>query len=143
MSDFERFKEDFLSKEKFYNSLTDKKKLVIKNMNMFLRYNVLKFEMKPMKYSYNLYLKWDVSLSADVFEKFRNNSSLINYGSCPSHYFSAPALIWDASMLNMTKVELERIPDTNIYLFFEKGMRVGFSYISKRYSKSNNKYINI
>ena len=40
MSDFERFKEDFLSKEKFYNSLTDKKKLVIKNMNMFLRFGI-------------------------------------------------------------------------------------------------------
>ena len=94
--------------------------------------------MKPMKDYYNLYLKWDVSLSADVFEKFRNNSSLINYGSCPIHYFSAAALIWDARML-----ELERIPDTNMYLFFEKGMRGGFSCISKRYSKSNNKYINI
>ena len=44
-------------------------------------------------------------------------------------------------MLNMTKVELELIPDPDMYLFFEKGMRGGVCYISKRYSKANNKYL--
>ena len=44
-----------------------------------------------------------------VFEKFRNNS-LKNYVLCPSHYLSTPVLSSDA-MLNMTKVELELIPD--------------------------------
>ena len=28
-----------------------------------------------------------------------------------------------------------------MYLFIEKGLRRGISYIAKRYSKSNNKYI--
>ena len=28
-----------------------------------------------------------------------------------------------------------------MYLFIEKGLRGGISYIAKRYSKSNNKYI--
>ena len=53
---------------------------------------------------------------------------------------SAPALSWDA-MLSMTKVELELIPDPDMYIFFEKGMRGGVSYISNRFSKPNNNYI--
>ena len=53
---------------------------------------------------------------------------------------SAPALSRDA-MLNITKVELEVIPDPDKYIFFEKGKRNGVSYISNRYSKANNKYL--
>ena len=75
---------------------------------------------------------------AGVFEKFRNNS-LKNSGLCLSHYLSAPALSWDA-MLNMTKIELELTLDADMYLFFQKGMIDGVSYISKRYSKANNNY---
>ena len=75
-------------------------------------------------------------LSADVFEKLRNNS-LKNYGLCLSHYLSALSLSWDA-MLSMAKVELERIPNADVYLFFEKGMRGRVPYISKIYSKANN-----
>ena len=81
-----------------------------------------------MKDYHDLYLKCDVLLLADVFEKFRNNS-LKNYGLCPSHYLSALALSWD-TMLK---------PD--MYVFFEKGARDGISYISNRYSKAKNKYL--
>ena len=52
----------------------------------------------------------------------------------------APTLTWDA-ILNMTKVELKLIPNPDMYLFLEKGMTGGVSYISKRYSKANNKYL--
>ena len=44
-------------------------------------------------------------------------------------------------MLNMAKVKLELISDPNMYIFFEKGMRGGVSYVSNRYSKANNKYL--
>ena len=39
------------------------------------------------------------------------------------------------------KIELELISDADIYFFFEKRMRGGVSYISKRYIKVNNKYL--
>ena len=52
----------------------------------------------------------------------------------------AAALRWDAA-LKMAIIELELIPDPNMYIFFEKGIRGGISYISNRYSKVNNKYL--
>ena len=59
---------------------------------------------------------------------------------CPSHYLSA--LSWDA-MLDMTKIKFELISDLDMYIFFEKGMRGGVSYIYNRNSKANNKYLNL
>ena len=41
----------------------------------------------------------------------------------------------------MTGLELELISDMDIHLFVEKGMRGSISYVSKRYSKANNKYM--
>ena len=41
----------------------------------------------------------------------------------------------------MTKIKLELIPDPNMYIFFEKGIRGGIPYISNRYSKANKKYL--
>ena len=93
--------------------------------------------METMKDYQNL--KCDILFLADVFEKFRNRC-LQNYGFCPSCYLSASALAWDV-MLSMTEIELDLISNIEIYLFFEKDMRGGVSYISKRYSKANNKYL--
>ena len=41
----------------------------------------------------------------------------------------------------MTDIELEKISDIDKHLYIE-GLRGGIFYISKRYSKANNKYIN-
>ena len=62
------------------------------------------------------------------------------YGLDPCHYFSSPGLSWDA-MLKMTGVVLELISDIDTHLFIEKGMRSSTSYIAKRHSKTNNKYM--
>ena len=98
-----------------------------------------KFEMKTMKDYNNSYLKCDVLLLADVSEKYRNNTWK-NCGLCPSHYLSTSALSWDA-MLIMTKIKPELISDPHTYIFFEKDMRGGDSYISNKYTKVNGKYL--
>ena len=102
MNNFEKFKEELSSKEKFYSSLTGRK-IFDKEYEHVL--NVWKkIKMKIMKDYHNIYFNFDVLLLSDVFEKFRNNS-LMSYG-CPHHYLSAPALSLDA-MLEMAKIEFE------------------------------------
>ena len=65
---------------------------------------------------------------------------LKSYNLDPCYYFSSPGLGWDA-MLKMTGVRSEKIIDTDMYLFIEKGLRGGISCIAKRYAKANNKYM--
>ena len=98
-----------------------------------------KFSMKNKGDYHNHYLKKAVLLLADVFEKFID-TCLKFYGLDPCHYFSSPGLSWDA-MLKMTGMRLEKIVDIDMYLFIEKGLRGGISYIAKRYSEANNKYL--
>ena len=89
---------------------------------------------------HNHYLKKDVLLLADVFEKFIG-TCFKYYGLDPCHYFSSPGLSCDA-MLKMTDIKLEKISYVGKHLFIEKGLRGGISYIAKRYAKANNKYMN-
>ena len=65
-----------------------------------------KFDIKDMGDYHDHYLKKDVLLLADVFEKFIG-TCLKYYGLDPCHYFSSPGLSWDA-MLKMTGVKLEK-----------------------------------
>ena len=81
---------------------------------------------------HNHYLKEDVLLLADVFEKFFF-ACLKYYDLDPCHYFSAPG---------MTEVTLENISDPDKYMFFEKGVRGGVSYINKKYRDAS-KNVNI
>ena len=78
---------------------------------------------------YDLYLKTDVLLLADVFEKFIN-TCLEYYGLDPCQYFRSPELSWNA-MLKVTGIELEVISDNDMYLFIEKEIRGYISYIAK------------
>ena len=95
--------------------------------------------MNTMGDYHDLYLKKNVSLIADVSDKFINLCSDY-YGLDPRYCFSSPGLSWDA-MFKMTKVELDLISDVNMHLFIEKRMKGGISCIAKKYSKANNKYM--
>ena len=97
------------------------------------------FKMNTMGDYHDLYLKKNVFLLADVFEKLIN-TCLEYYRLDPCHYFSIPGLSWDA-MLKMIGIELELISDIDMHLFIEKGIRGGISCIAKRHSKANNKYM--
>ena len=45
------------------------------------------------------------------------------------------------TMRKVTKIELELITDPDMYIFFEKGTKGGYSYISNGDSKGSNKYL--
>ena len=123
LSVFEKYKQEWSRKEKFHSSLNGRRFMEKEYKHVL---NVLeKSEMKTMKDHHDLYLKCDILLSDDVFEKCRNNS-LNNYGLYPSYYLSAPCKIWDA-MLRMINIKLELIPDPDICIFFEKVTRGGIS----------------
>ena len=77
------------------------------------------FEMKKMKDDHDLHLKFVFLLLAGEFEKLRNKS---------------------LNIILVTKTEIEFISDSNIYLFFEKAMTDGFSFVYKRYNKGNSKF---
>ena len=79
------------------------------------------FNITSMGDYYDHYLKKDVLLLADDFEKFIN-TCLKLYGLNLCHYFSFPGLSCDV-MLKMTGVKLEKISNINMYLFIEKGLK--------------------
>ena len=150
MNSFKRFNKDKLPARKYFFSSTKKGKIDNDNKisdghisikdYMTCEKNWDKFNMKNMIEYHDHYLKKDVLLLADVFEKFID-MCLKYYGLDPCHYFSSPGLSWDA-MLKMTGIKLEKISEIDKCLFIEKGTRGGISYIAKRYAKANNKYMN-
>ena len=81
-------------------------------------------------------MKKDVLSLADIFEKFIDTCLKV-YKLDPSYYYSSPGLSWDV-MLIMTEIKLEIISDINKYIFIEKELSGGISYIAKRYAKAKN-----
>ena len=62
--------------------------------------------------------------------------SLQSYGLDPVHYYSLPALSWDAA-LKFSGVKLDLIVDIDMYQLVERGLRGGISMISHRYAESS------
>ena len=84
---------------------------------------------------HDIYLKCDVLLLADLFEKFRP-SCLAQYSHDAVHYYTAPGLAWDAA-LKMSRASLELITDIDISHFIEKSIRGGIAVITTRYAQAN------
>ena len=104
---YEKFKHTSLPEKKyFYSSLKDSKGDRSNGHISDEQYQHLqnvwdRFNFNTFKDFHNHYLKKDVLLLADVFEKFI--FTCLQYDDLdPFHYFSAPGLSWDA-MLKMTK----------------------------------------
>ena len=88
MDSFEKFSENNLSDRcKFFSSLKDK---CISEKD-YLKANDIwnMFKMNVMGDYNDFYLRTDVLLLADMFEKFVS-TCLVYYGLDPCHYFSSP-----------------------------------------------------
>ena len=72
------------------------------------------FKINAIGNYHDLYLKTDVLLLADVFEKFIKTCSDY-YGLEPCHYFSSPGISF-AAMLRMAGVKLELICGIDMHL---------------------------
>lgn len=137
MSSWDTYHETSLPpKEKFYSNLTDES---ISQDDYEHAKNVWDcFAIKNLGEYTDLYVKSDVLLLADIFEKFRNTCHK-SYCLDPCFYLTAPSLSFDAMLLK-TKVKLELISDLEIFRMIQSGIRGGICMCSKRYAKSNNHY---
>ena len=77
------------------------------------------FGIRDLGEYHDLYLKTDILLLCDVFEKFIN-VCLEYYDLDPCYYFSGLGVAWDA-MLKMSGVRLRLIDDVDMHLFIKRG----------------------
>ena len=96
------------------------------------------FDMQKLVEYHDLYLQTDLLLLCDVFENFRA-TCVQHYKLDPAQYFSAPGLAWDA-MLKMTGVELKLMVEREFHDIIDKGDERNICCISKKFTRTNNKY---
>ena len=97
------------------------------------------FEMKSFKEYTDLYVKTDVLLLVDIFNRYRREC-MSSYGLDSIHYFTCPGLTFDAG-LKYCNVKLELLTNPDQYIFCERAIRGGVSTICHRFSEANNKYL--
>ena len=90
-----------------------------------------KFECKTFRDYHRLYLETDCLLLSDIVRNFRN-TILKHYGLDPAWMYTAPGLSWQA-MMKMTGIHLELLTDSDMYTFFELGIRGGICMASHRH----------
>ena len=120
---FKRFNEQKLPDKKFFYSSVKDGKIGDSGKKLDIHIGVEdyltckkiwnQFNMKNMGDYHDHYLKKDVLLLVDVFEKFID-TCIKFYRLDPCHYFSSPGLSWDV-MLKMTGVRLKITVDIDIH----------------------------
>lgn len=136
MTSWQSYEENSLpSRKHFYNTLYNQT-ISINDYNHAIKvWNA--FNIQNIGGYTDLYLKTDVLLLSDVFQKFRKTCRN-NYKLDPAFYLTAPSLSFDAMLLR-TKVQLELIDDLEIIRIIQNGVRGGICLCSTRYSKANHK----
>ena len=138
MDNWEKFNETSLpNKESFHSRLNMED---INDIDYRHGNNVFKvLKLNNLGDYHDLYVQSDTLLLAHVFENFRD-MCLKEYELDPDHFLSLPGLAWQAC-LKKTNIELELLPDYDMLLMVEKGIRGGICHSIQRYAKANNKYM--
>lgn len=126
-----------LKSEYFNNSMSLEK--INNDEWTYIQKLISDLNIKTFEDYHDFYLNIDVNGLADVFENFIN-TSITTYKLDPCYFVGAPAFAWN-SMLLLTKVELELLKDSEMYQFYERGIRGGMSIVVNKHSKANNKYL--
>ena len=125
------------TKEQFYDLLTESH---ISDENYTKAQEAWKrFRCETLGDYFDMYLKIDVCLLADVFENFRTVAHEY-YGLDPARYLSLPHFSFDCA-LKFTKAELELFSDIDMYNFVEASIRGGICVSVQKYAKANNRYM--
>ena len=137
----------------YFNNIDDYKKTVhnLENKDFFSKLKnkcpddkeidrtreiIKKFNIKTGKELTELYLKSDVILLADVFEKFIK-ISIEEYGINPLYCVSLPGYTWQCGM-KYTGINLQTLQDKDMILLLENNIRGGISSVmGDRYIKSD------
>ena len=120
MDDWEKFNEKLLSEKEGFYSNWNMENITDSDYNHTKRI-CNDFEIKNLGKYPDLYLKSEISLSADVFENFRKMWIKI-YELDPAKFLSAPRLASQAAF-KKTKVKLESLTDIEMLLLVEKRIR--------------------
>ena len=123
-------------KQKFFNKLNNKD---ISNEDYEHALNVFKtFKCKDLLEYSELYLKTDICHLSDIFQKF-SDFAYKTYNLDPRHSYRLPGFSWQ-SMLKITKIELELISDSDMYVFLMDTIRGGICEVNKKFVKTDNIY---
>jgi hypothetical protein len=131
---YEKFEVPFLpDKDAFYSRLTGKS---ISDSDYNEAKTIFDKYCKTFKDYHEIYLKGDVVLLAEVFEKYRQ-LSLNAYRLDPAWYMSGPSFFYDA-MKYMTGCKLPLIDDMDLYEIIKNGIRGGICNIGEKCAASAN-----